>query len=460
MNKFRELSTGKVLYNKYVIEKVLGVGGFGITYYAKHTKLNKHYAIKEFFINGSCVRSTQSKDVHLQGITEEKFEKYKRKFEDEGETLAKIDHPNVVKVIDIFEENSTSYIVMQFVEGITLQQLVEQRGKLDYETAVNYIAQIAEAVGHIHSLTPPILHRDISPDNVIITPANKIVLIDFGSAREFINNQTQDFTAILKKGYAPFEQYAVTSRKGAYSDIYSLGAVFYFALTGKKPMEAPERMVEDNDNMPEPKSLDASIPEDANRTILKAMALRPENRHQDIKEFMDDLLGEKPSKPVRKTVPKNRKKIVAVSLCLIAVLLIGAAVWAWLEHNESTKTESDFQQYRELVNQAEKEYSKGEDCYVAALEDYTKAAGYEMQYADSKNAGKFNLEAQLQITKIEAKIDSIVHEYSRKADLFKDCDRPDCFKQLVVFYEKIMTVQPDNNSVKEELERYKNLLNK
>jgi len=459
MNKFRELSTGKVLYNKYVIEKVLGVGGFGITYYAKHTKLDKYYAIKEFFINGFCVRSTQSKDVHLQGITEEKFNSYKQKFEDEGKTLAKIDHQNVVKVIDTFEENNTSYIVMQFVEGVTLQQLVEQKGKLDYETAVNYIAQIAEAVGYIHSLTPPILHRDISPDNVIITPANKIVLIDFGSAREFINNQTQDFTAILKKGYAPLEQYAVTSRKGAYSDIYSLGAVFYFALTGKKPMEAPERTVEDKDNMPEPKFLDTSIPDDANRTILKAMALKPENRHQDIKEFMDDLLGEKPSKPVKKTV-KNIKRIVIVSSFFVAALLTVAVVWAWSLHNESVIIESDFQQYRELVSQAEEEYNKGEDYYVAALKDYTHAAIYERQYANSKNAGKFSLEVKLQVNKIETKSDSIVHEYLRKADLFKDCDRPDCYKQLIVFYEKIITLQPDNFRIKEELEKYKNLINK
>jgi serine/threonine protein kinase len=335
MNKFRELTIGKILYGKYVIEKVLGVGGFGITYYAKHTTLNKHYAVKEFFINGFCVRNTQTKDVHLQGITDEEYAGFREKFVEEAQTLAKLDHENIVKVIDMFEENNTSYIVMPFVEGVTLQQLVKQKGKLDYETAVNYMAQIAEAIGYIHERN--ILHRDISPDNVIVTPANKIVLIDFGSAREFIHDKTQSHTAILKKGYAPLEQYSVTSRKGAYSDIYSLGAVFYFALTGKKPTEATERTMDDS--MPEPKSLDASIPDDANRTILKAMALKPEYRHQNIKEFMDDLLGEKPSKPVRLKPSKSnmKKKILFASgvlTVILAAIIFGVLFW----ENSGNKT--------------------------------------------------------------------------------------------------------------------------
>jgi serine/threonine protein kinase len=313
--KFRELTAKSTLYNgKYIIEKVLGMGGFGITYYARHATLYKYYAIKEFFINGFCIRNTQTREVHLQSIADEEYERYKKRFIEEAQTLSKLDHPNIVKIIDIFDENNTSYIVMPFVEGITLQQLINQKSKLDYESAINYIAQISEAIGYIHECNPPILHRDISPDNVIISPDNKIVLIDFGSAREFVHDKTQNQTAILKKGYAPLEQYSVTSRKGAYTDIYSLGAVFYFVLTGQKPMDATERTMME---MPEPKDLEISIPEDANRTIQKAMSLKPENRHQNIQEFMDDLLGRN-----QITVTKKRKaKFIWMGVILLFVFI-------------------------------------------------------------------------------------------------------------------------------------------
>lgn len=295
---FRELQPGMTLQDgKYVIDKVIGAGGFGITYYARHTSLDQHYAIKEFFIDGRCVRNTMRHTVNLQGISPDMFEKYRRKFTEEAQTLAKLDHPNIVRVIDVFEENETSYIVMPFIEGKTLESIVEKNGPLEYGLAVNYLGQIASAVGYIHSRN--ILHRDIKPDNIMITADNHAILIDFGSAREFVQDKTQHQTSILTKGYAPIEQYSSNSRKGTYTDIYSLGAVFYYVLTGTKPMDATERLSE---AMPEPKQINPQINEDVNRTILKAMQLKHENRHQTIDEFMSDLLGQKPSVIVEEKV--------------------------------------------------------------------------------------------------------------------------------------------------------------
>lgn len=347
---FRELQPGVTLQNgKYVIERVLGAGGFGITYFARHTSLDQYYAIKEFFIDGRCVRNTMRHTVNLQGIEPDMYEKYRRKFTEEAQTLAKLDHPNIVRVIDVFEENKTSYIVMPFIEGKTLESIVEKNGPLDYGLAVNYIGQIASAVGYIHSKN--ILHRDIKPDNIMITADNHAILIDFGSAREFIQDKTQHQTSILTKGYAPIEQYSSNSRKGTYTDIYSLGAVFYFVLTGQKPMDATERLSE---TMPEPKQINPQISEDVNRTILKAMQLKHENRHQTIDEFMKDLLGQKPSAPIKdeKVIPEattpqpisssplkpqspelesehggNKKAVLITSLCLLAILAIGIIIW-------------------------------------------------------------------------------------------------------------------------------------
>jgi serine/threonine protein kinase len=184
-----ELLNGTQLQtDKYTIEGVIGVGGFGITYLARHNVLGHQYAIKEFFLNGHCMRNTLRKTVVLQGIDEYVYDKYRQKFIEEAQILASLDHPNIVKVVDIFQENNTAYIVMPLLKGQTLQQLVEREGRLKYEVAVNYIAQLSEAVGYIHECN--ILHRDIKPENIIVAPKNRAVLIDFGSAREFIQDRT------------------------------------------------------------------------------------------------------------------------------------------------------------------------------------------------------------------------------------------------------------------------------
>ena len=374
---FRELQPGVTLQNgKYQIERVLGAGGFGITYYARHTSLNQHYAIKEFFIDGRCVRNTMRHTVNLQGIEPEMYEKYRRKFTEEAQTLAKLDHPNIVRVIDVFEENETSYIVMPFIEGKTLESLVEKNGPLDYGLAVNYIGQIANAVGYIHSKN--ILHRDIKPDNIMITADNHAILIDFGSAREFIQDKTQHQTSILTKGYAPIEQYSSNSRKGTYTDIYSLGAVFYYVLTGTKPMDAAERLSEE---IPEPKQINPRISDDANRTIMKAMQLKHENRHQTIDEFMNDMLGQKTSVPstapvtdktvVPSTTPngetEGNRKTLYMSFAVIGVLalVIGIAIFYHFFVQVPIKVEELREQYIEETKKctsfiSSMKYSDGE----------------------------------------------------------------------------------------------------
>ncbi|GHT39373.1 hypothetical protein FACS189437_02550 [Bacteroidia bacterium] len=329
---FRELAPGTTLLNgTYTIERTIGAGGFGITYYAKHTGLNSYYVIKEFFLDGHCVRNTQAKTIILQGIDEDAFQKYRQKFIEEAQMLARLDHPNIVKVMNVFDENNTSYMVMPFVEGKTLQQVVEKQGKLNYDMAVNYIAQLADAVGHIHQ--KDILHRDIKPDNIIITLKNTVVLIDFGSAREFVHDKTQSHTTMLTQGYAPLEQYSSNSRKGAYSDIYAIGATLYFATTGQKPLDATSRTME---ILPEPCELNPDISEDANRTIMKAMQMKAENRHQSIQEFMDDLLGTHPSEPiVEKSGIKSIDKKILIGI-MATVIVIALSVF-FVVSNQSNK---------------------------------------------------------------------------------------------------------------------------
>lgn len=325
-----ELQSGTNLCDgKYTIEAKIGEGGFGITYKAIQNGLNRVVCIKEYFPAGKCTRATKKNTVFVQGTSEQVFEKYRQAFVREAKMLATLHHPNIVEVLDVFDENNTSYMVMSFVKGKSLQQIVETRGKLPYPETVNYIAQITNAVGYIHD--HHILHRDIKPDNIMITADFKAILIDFGSAREFEQDKTQVHTSMLTHGYAPTEQYTANSRKGSYTDIYAIGATFYFVLTGKVPMESAARLTE---QMPSPKDLAPEIPEEANRTILKAMQLKAENRHQTVHEFMDDIRNVKPSVLVDETIggspqqPTSKRTwyIISALGCFVA-LLIGYFLW-------------------------------------------------------------------------------------------------------------------------------------
>lgn len=337
---YKELLPGTVLCGgKYTIEKKIGEGGFGITYKAVQSGLNRVVCIKEYFPAGKCTRATHAHTVYVQGVAENVFEKYRQSFVKEAKMLAALRHPNIVEVFDVFDENNTSYMVMAFVKGESLQSIVDSRGRLPYPEVVNYIAQITNAVGYLHERH--ILHRDIKPDNIMITADYKAVLIDFGSAREFEQDKTQVHTSMLTHGYAPTEQYTANSRKGSYTDIYAIGATMYFVLTAHVPLEAAARLTEP---MASPRDLVPEIPEEANRTILKAMQLKAENRHQTVQEFMDDLRNIRPSVLVDETIggviptPKKRRSFVAVAGGLLAgvILLVGFFV---LPLRKTVKTE-------------------------------------------------------------------------------------------------------------------------
>lgn len=341
-NDFTEsvfLPRGTVLCGgKYIIERKIGSGGFGITYQAVQMGLNRRVCIKEYFLNGSCVRNTRMRTVQCEPSSVAVYEKFRQAFVNEARMVASLRHPNIVEVIDIFDQYNTSYMVMPFIEGISLNERVKKYGALSYDEAVNYLAQIGDAVGYIHARN--ILHRDIKPDNIMLTAEYKAVLIDFGSAREFMNNKTQRHTVMLTKGFAPSEQYTENGRRGYYTDIYSLGATFYFALTGQIPVDSMARLVE---RLPEPREYVPDIPEDANRTIMKAMQLMPENRHQDMREFMDDLRSVRPSTLIDETVGEGRKNsfkktLVTVLVCVGVFLLLGSGFVWWYLTKDKVRT--------------------------------------------------------------------------------------------------------------------------
>jgi serine/threonine protein kinase len=296
----------KLKQGRYIIQKFIGQGGFGITYEAQDTLLSRKVAIKEMAPFGSTTRvgleiRIIAKHPTQEGLSKQlkDFQEGKSKFLNEAQTLAKFKHPSIVRVYDYFEENNTAYMVMEFVEGKTLSALVSQKGRLREEEALGYIFQLCEALEEIHQ--GGYLHRDIKPENVIVTPDGKAVLVDFGIARQFAAAQRISMTIAYSDGYAPLEQYSSVAPFGPPTDIYALGATLYYLLTGTEPVSAPQRS--SGVVLPPPNSLNPSVSETVSDAVMKAMSMRIEDRPQTIKEFLNLLKAPAKKAPVQQVQP-------------------------------------------------------------------------------------------------------------------------------------------------------------
>lgn len=230
---------------EYRIERVLGSGGFGITYFAFDTRLDASIAIKEYFpsslayrVGGTTVAS------RLDGVAGG-YDWGMEKFLYEATSLAKLQHPNIVGVRRLFKANNTAYMSLDFIEGPSLKDWYKaQRGKVSQADLDNLLIPLLNALELVHR--KGLLHRDIAPKNVMIAQPFNPILIDFGAARQLVAQHSQTFAALLTPGYAPFEQYIATGKnQGPWTDIYALSASIYELMTGQPPPEAPERAVSD-----------------------------------------------------------------------------------------------------------------------------------------------------------------------------------------------------------------------
>jgi len=279
----------KLFGGKYSVGKVLGQGGFGITYMGADTVLSRPVAIKELFPEG-CQRNGTT--VQPTRIPPSDFSSMKQKFLDEAKLLASLNHPGIVKVYDFFEENNTAYMVMEYLRGKSLAKLVEERGgALSEQEAVGYILKVCEALDVVHKAG--YLHRDIKPENIIVCGDGRVVLVDFGAARSFMAGRTGKMTVILTPGFAPLEQYAEQAKRGAYTDIYALGATLYYLLTGQVPVSAADRF--SGVELKSVREINGRVSRQVEEAVMKAMAMRVEERPQSVEEFVKLLTS--PSVP-------------------------------------------------------------------------------------------------------------------------------------------------------------------
>jgi serine/threonine-protein kinase len=228
-----QLETGTTL-GKYQIEKVLGQGGFGITYQARDTVLQRQVAVKELFPDGSTRQNLGLIPPNSLGISG--FLEAKTRFLTEARTLAQFNHPGIVRVFEVFEANNTAYLVMEALTGETLGTKIARAKKLPEETVKKLALELCDALSVVHGVG--LLHRDIKPDNIFLTSNARVVLIDFGSARSFRASERTRHTQLVTPGYAAPEQYASDAKFGEYTDVYGVAASLYHALTGTQPPSA------------------------------------------------------------------------------------------------------------------------------------------------------------------------------------------------------------------------------
>lgn len=307
-----QLSVNTELQNgKYRIRRVLGQGGFGITYLAEHTMLDKMVAIKEFFPKEYCDRDENTSHLTIGTKNSvEIVEMLKAKFIKEAKNISKLNHRNIITIYDIFQENETAYYVMEYVEGASLSQIVKSQGALTEAKAVGYIRKVADAVGYMHSMS--MNHLDLKPANIMVRKEDdEPILIDFGLSKQYdaSGGQTSTTPIGISHGFAPVEQY----RPGGVStftpqtDIYALGATLYNLLSGSVPPHYSEIL---EDGLPE---LPTSVSQRIADAVEHAMEIKKNKRPATIQQFVSELGQQSVEEPTHIVSPTSSEETVVIN---------------------------------------------------------------------------------------------------------------------------------------------------
>lgn len=285
----RILQAGTLLRHRYCVGKVLGEGGFGITYKAYDTKRNRICAVKEYAPNGQCRRAADKRSLEIASSNFNKpYAAGLKRFMEESQILMKLDNiPSVVNILESFQENATAYFVMEYLDGADLGQIVRTaENRLPVGEVTNIILQVALSMDVIHTKTK-IIHRDISPDNIYITKDKKVKLIDFGSAKVVTGDQ-EGFSVLVRLRLSPPEQYASNMAQGSYTDVYSLAATYYYALTKTNLPPAPDRL--NGQNYVPLKQLGLGIADRVSDAVDRALCLDVRMRTQTMQAFIQGII--------------------------------------------------------------------------------------------------------------------------------------------------------------------------
>ena len=329
-----------ILAGKYLVGRVLGQGGFGITYIGWDLALERKVAIKEYYPSGQVSRSpgTRSLTWYTNEPAVQAREDGMKMFLKEARKMVKADSiPGVVRVLDLFQENGTAYIVMDFVSGETLKTRLQKTGPMAWTQAAPIFRPAIRAMEQVHQAG--LIHRDLSPDNLMLTPNGDVKILDLGAAKDLNLNSGASSMQVAKSGFSPLEQYTQRGGSGPWTDVYSMAATIYYTLTGKLPPNAIDRMEEDAIDWSDP-GMD-SLPKAALKALQAAMSVSVKKRTQSMEELEEGLFAEKKTKQAER--PKREQKAfgkrwvvpLAILLCL---LVIGGAIAGIPKSSKASKS--------------------------------------------------------------------------------------------------------------------------
>ncbi len=321
------ITPGSLLAGRYIIGRVLGFGGFGITYIGYDQVLQNKVAIKEYMPGEFSTRMPNQQMVTVySGDRAEQFREGMLKIIDEARRLAQFqDEPNIVHIYDCFEANNTAYIVMEYLDGESVKELLARQGRIPLDQALDIVLKVISAMKKVHEIG--IIHRDIAPDNIYILKDGNVKILDFGAARYATTKHSKSLSVIIKPGYAPEEQYRSRGDQGPWTDVYALAATFYKMITGVTPEDAMERSVKDQ--LKKPSKLGISIPKGMETAIMNGLNVRIEDRTQSMEEFEKELLAAEVKEKVARQrkadvgkIPMWAKITAAVGVLAVAVLAV------------------------------------------------------------------------------------------------------------------------------------------
>ena len=389
-----------ILAGKYLVGRVLGQGGFGITYIGWDIALERKVAIKEYYPKGQVSRNPGSRrltwyhDEQAQLARKDGMEMFLK----EARKMSRVDDiPGVVRVRELFQENDTAYIVMDFVEGETLKARLKRSGPMSWDQAKEIFQPAIRAMEQVHKAG--LIHRDLSPDNLMLTPEGQVFILDLGAAKDLNVNQGASSMQVAKGGFSPFEQYTQRGGSGPWTDVYAMAATIYYTLTGKLPPVATDRVDEDTISWDLPR-LD-TLPRQALEALKKAMVVSAKKRTQSMEELEKGLFEEvvepepkpepevKPEpesesvsepKPESKPAPKKLGKVVWAAVVAVAVVL-GGILWGTV-----LKPGNDYKKAQALMEAGQ--YEKAEAAFEA-LGDYRDSAEQVQEAQQAQKPGAY-----------------------------------------------------------------------
>lgn len=329
------LKPGFILRNRYVIGTLIGSGGFGITYRAWDQVLETIVAIKEYYPRGIAHRNTNGTVSISSSSDSENYEKGKIRFLREARGLARFKKvKNTVEIYDIFEANETVYMIMEFLDGCNMLEYQKENGSIvSFDIVLKMADDICDALTSIHA--DGIIHRDISPDNIFMCKDGSFRLIDFGAIKPNYEDSQKSETVILKHGYAPIEQYSKEGKIGVWTDLYAFSATIYALLSGKKPQEAPDRLM--GDEVKDLCTLNIEVPRGFSDAVKKAMSMQYKDRYYSVEDFKAALhknnlidgfdgIGGTPYIITKETPPARQKSkntaVIIISVVVTCILML------------------------------------------------------------------------------------------------------------------------------------------